>query len=225
MFGELSTPFFYYYSHSAVSYLYVLCPAARREECGAVDRSRGHPVPPLLLGLRCLELWHRHVGGHVLRRETLLGYGQPGCKWKERREREINLSTLSPPHIPPLFIFHVNICTLPASLSLSPPSASLYQWTLYPCPARILLKESQEATVPLKAFAGPKSPLFKSASAPWPILFSRKDVLTPFQWPPPVPHPAILLLKVLKIPLEKFRLLSGNVKRSLFEGWRDLSVD
>lgn len=51
---------------------------ARREECGAVDRSRGHSVPSLLLSLGRLELRHRHVGGHVLRREAVLGHGQPG---------------------------------------------------------------------------------------------------------------------------------------------------
>lgn len=82
-------------------------PAARREERCAMDRSRGHPVPSLLLGLRCLELWHCHVGGHVLRRETLLGYGQPGCKcvW-DRMVLSINLSS------------HFLSIPLPVSLSL-----------------------------------------------------------------------------------------------------------
>lgn len=54
-----------------------LCPAAG-EEPGAVVGPRSHPVSPLQPGQRRLELRHRHVGSHVLRREALLGHVQPG---------------------------------------------------------------------------------------------------------------------------------------------------
>lgn len=131
---------------------------ARREERGPVERSGGHPVPPLLLGLWRLELRHRHVGGHVLWRKTLLGHGQPGCKCvRDRMVLCINLA----------FVF----LPLPHFYFLFPLSMNCVSW--------ILLKESQEVRVTLKAFTRPNPPLFKSASAPWPILFSLKDALTP----------------------------------------------
>lgn len=105
-------------------------------------------------------------------------------------------------------------------LSLS--YTSLYGWTLYPCPAWILLKESQEATVSLKAFAGAKS-----SSLSLHQLHDQSCFLLRTHWPPssgprlsPRAHSA---LKSVQISLWK---ISGNVKCSLlFEGWRDCPVD
>lgn len=101
--------------------LLLLFKPARGEERGAVDRARGHPVPPLLLGLRRLELRHRHVGGHVLRREALLGHGQPGrkspvwsvhlllhsslCQWTRQTEPSLMKGSRKAPVLLPSFFF------------------------------------------------------------------------------------------------------------------------
>lgn len=48
-----------------------------------LDCPWSHPVPQVHLLQWCLELWHCHVGGDVLRWEALLGHVQSGCKfWK-----------------------------------------------------------------------------------------------------------------------------------------------
>ena len=43
-----------------------------------MDGSRGHILQEVHHGQRRVELRHRHVGGGVVRRETLLGHEQPG---------------------------------------------------------------------------------------------------------------------------------------------------
>lgn len=45
-----------------------------------VDGAGGHRLPQVHLGQRRLELWHRHVGGDVVRGEALLGHVQPRRK-------------------------------------------------------------------------------------------------------------------------------------------------
>lgn len=48
------------------------------EDPHPLDGSRGHRVPQVLLGQRCVELWNSHVGGAGLRRAALLEHDQPG---------------------------------------------------------------------------------------------------------------------------------------------------
>lgn len=118
-----------------------------------------------------------------------------------------------------------NICStssclcLPPSLSLLPPS---YQWT--PLLSLDLIKGKPRSHSTSESFCRALVPFFKSASAPWQILFSVKDTWTPFQWPLPVPesHPAP---ESVENPSWKIHFLSGNIKRVLFEGWGDCPVD
>ena len=48
-----------------------------RQDPGAMDGSRGHRLPQVHVCVRLLELWHRHVGGDVVRGATLLELVQP----------------------------------------------------------------------------------------------------------------------------------------------------
>jgi len=58
----------------------------RRKNSGPVDSPRSDRVPEVHIGVRRLEFRHRHVGGHVLRRETLLDLVQPRCDQGHREE-------------------------------------------------------------------------------------------------------------------------------------------
>lgn len=50
-----------------------------------VDGPRSYCLQKILFSKWCLELWHCHVGGDVLWRETVLGNVQPGCKYMDRK--------------------------------------------------------------------------------------------------------------------------------------------
>lgn len=51
-----------------------------REDPHPMDSTWSNRLPQIHIGQRCLELWHRDVGGDVLRREALLGNDKPRCK-------------------------------------------------------------------------------------------------------------------------------------------------
>jgi len=51
-----------------------------------VDSAGSHRVPEVHVSLRRLELRHRHVGGHVVRRAALLDVVQPGRDQGHREE-------------------------------------------------------------------------------------------------------------------------------------------
>lgn len=53
------------------------------EDPHPLDSTGSHPVPEIHLGQRCVELWHCHVGGDVLRGTALLGHDQPRRKSPE----------------------------------------------------------------------------------------------------------------------------------------------
>lgn len=50
------------------------------EDPHPLDSPRSHPVPEVHLSQRRVELWHRHVGGDVVRGAALLGHDQSGRK-------------------------------------------------------------------------------------------------------------------------------------------------
>ena len=51
-----------------------------REDPHQVDAPRGYSIQEVHHSQRCVELRYRHVGGGLVRRETLLGHEQPGCE-------------------------------------------------------------------------------------------------------------------------------------------------
>lgn len=53
-----------------------------------MDGSGGNRLQEVYLGVRCLELRDRDLGGDVIRREALLGHEQPRCE--SLRERELS---------------------------------------------------------------------------------------------------------------------------------------
>lgn len=57
---------------------------AGRQDPNPLDSTRGDSFPKIYVSLRRVELWHRHVGGHVFWRKALLGHEQPGCKFKQK---------------------------------------------------------------------------------------------------------------------------------------------
>lgn len=82
-----------------------------------LDCPWSHPVPQVHLLQWCLELWHCHVGGDVLRWEALLGHVQSGCKfWKWWGFTSASLSCISSnrrnPHTPSdcSFVFYFPSC-------------------------------------------------------------------------------------------------------------------
>lgn len=69
-------------------------PSPGREDPHQVDRSGGHRIQEVYLSQRRVELRHRHVGGDIIRRATLLGDVQSGCESSHTKTEELLVAVL-----------------------------------------------------------------------------------------------------------------------------------
>lgn len=113
-----------------------------REDSYPMDCTRGDPVQEVHLCQWCVELWDRHVGSHVLRREALLGHDQPRRTYLNSQcfsNFSVKFCSLSLNYNPTINRVVSIFLYLQSSIDSTPPTLIIYDVHLHLLYGRFLL--------------------------------------------------------------------------------------